>query len=173
LPAFGKQLALSEVEGRDLARPLSSNFAYTLEIHMWRMGSRLFLGMLAASIFTNAIAVYLLHDVDADRIGRLNLAYWDLTLEFLVFTVVVAAVFLLVSWIGSLVLRLRVVNSGLKLGFALGVAVILIQYPAEFIARKLSFEHSADSFLLAYLLLAPICCAAIIFLDAHKRRSAD
>ena len=41
--------------------------------------------MFATAMFTNAAAVYLLHDVDADRIGKWNLAYWELTLEFLVF----------------------------------------------------------------------------------------
>jgi hypothetical protein len=32
---------------------------------MWRFAFRFFLGVFAAAIFTNAAAVYLLHDVDA------------------------------------------------------------------------------------------------------------
>ena len=46
---------------------------------MWRLASRFFLGIFVAALFTNAVAVYLLHDVDPDRIGKLNLAYWELT----------------------------------------------------------------------------------------------
>jgi hypothetical protein len=142
-------------------------------IPMWHVGFRLFLGMLTTAIFTNAVAVYLLHDVDIDRIGRLNLAYRELTLESLIFAIVATAIFLLAGWIGSLVLRLRVASSGLRLGFVLGIALMLIQYPGELIVRKFSSQHSADSFLLAYLLLAPMCCAGIIILDCHRRRSDD
>jgi hypothetical protein len=38
-----------------------------LQFHMWRLSFRFFLGIVAAAIFTNAVAVYLLHGVDADR----------------------------------------------------------------------------------------------------------
>jgi hypothetical protein len=119
-------------------------------------------------MFTNAVAVYLLHDVDADRIGRLNLAYWELTLEFLAFSLVVAACFLLLTWIGTTVFGLRDVTLNLRLGFVLGIAVMLLQYPAEFAVRRLSPTHS-DAFLLGYLLLSPLCCAAIVLLNTRRR----
>jgi hypothetical protein len=60
---------------------------------MWRSTSRFFLGIFAAAIFTNAAVVYLLHDVDPDRIGELNLAYGELTLEFFSFGIVLAVFF--------------------------------------------------------------------------------
>jgi hypothetical protein len=157
----------------DCDNPVPRHSTDTPVIPMWHVGFRLFLGMVTTSIFTNAVAVYLLHDVDIDRIGRLNLAYRELTLESLIFAIVATAIFLLASWIGSLVLRLRVASSGLRLGLVLGIAFMLIQYPGELIVRKFSSQHSADSFLLAYLLLAPMCCAGIIILDCHRRRSAD
>jgi hypothetical protein len=137
---------------------------------MWRLTSRFFLGIFAAALFTNAVAVYLLHDVDADRIAKLNLAFWELTREFVAFGLIAAAFFLLLIWIGALVFRLRDIPPNLKLGFTLGIAVILLQYPAEFAVRKLA-GHSSDAFLLGYLLLSPVCCAAIILLNSHRRRA--
>jgi hypothetical protein len=137
---------------------------------MWRLTSRFFLGIFASAMFTNAVAVYLLHDVDADRIGKWNLAYGELTLEFFVFSLALTVCFFLVVWIGTIAFGLRDIMPSLKLGFALGIAVTLIQYPAEFVVRKLTAGHSADAFLLGYLLLSPICCAVIILLNSHKRR---
>jgi hypothetical protein len=128
--------------------------------------------MFAAAMFTNAAAVYLLHDVDADRVGKWNLAYYELTLEFFVFSLVLTVSFLLLTWIGRVVFGLRDVTLNLKLGFVLGIAVTLIQYPAEFTIRKLTPGHSAEAFLLGYLLLSPICCAAIMLLNSHIRRPA-
>jgi len=88
--------------------------------------------------------------------------------EVLIVGLVVAIPFVLLTWIGTVVLGLRDVTVNLKLGFVPGMAVTLIQYPAEFIGRKLTPAHSADAFLLGYLLLSPICCAAIVLLNSHK-----
>src|SRR3979411_2289101 len=99
---------------------------------MWRLTSRFCIGTFAAAMFTNAAAVYLLHDVDADRVGKWNLAYYELTLEFFVFSLVLTVSFLLLTWIGRVVFGLRDVTLNLKLGFVLGIAVTSIQYPAEF-----------------------------------------
>jgi hypothetical protein len=129
--------------------------------------------MFATALLTNAAAVYLLHDVDADRIGKWNLAFWELTLEFFIFSLVLTASFFLLTWIGIMVFRLRQVALNFKLGLALGIGVMLVQYPAEYAVRKLAPGHSADSFLLGYILLSPICCAAIVLLSAHKRRAAS
>jgi hypothetical protein len=138
---------------------------------MWRSTSKFFVGMFATAMLTNAAAVYLLHDVDADRIGRWSLAYWELTLEFLIFSLVVAGAFLLLLWIGTAVFNLRDVTVNSRLSFFLGIAVMLIQYPAEFTVRKLTTGNSVDGFLLGYILLSPVCCAAIVLLDNHKRRA--
>lgn len=140
---------------------------------MWRLTSRFFIGMFATALFANAAAVYLLRDVDADRVGKWNLAFWELNLEFFIFSLVLTVCFFLLTWIGAMVFRLRHVAPNLKLSFALGIAVMLIQYPAEFTVRKLTPGHSTDSFLLGYILLSPICCAAIVLLNAHKRRAAS
>jgi hypothetical protein len=138
---------------------------------MWRLTSRFFLGIFAAAVFTNAAAVYLLHDVDPDRIGKLNLAYWELTLEFFAFGLVLAVIFFVLTWIGTLALRLRDITPNLKLGLILGIAVTVLQYPAEFAVRKFG-ENWADAFLLGYLLVSPVCCTAIILLNSYKRRMA-
>lgn len=139
---------------------------------MWRLTSSFFIAMFATALLTNAAAIYLLHDVDADRIGKWNLAFWELSLEFFIFSLVLTVSFLLLTWIGIMVFRLRQVALNFKLGLVLGIAVVLVQYPAEFIVRKLASGHSADSFLLGYMFVSPICCAAIVLLCAHKRRSA-
>jgi hypothetical protein len=140
---------------------------------MWRLTSRFFIAMFATALLTNAAAVYLLHDVDADRIGKWNLAFWELTLEFFIFSLVLTVSFFLLTWIGIMVFRLRQVALNFKLGLVLGIAVMLVQYPAEFTVRKLAPGHSADSFLLGYILLSPICCAAIVLLSARRRRAAS
>ena len=124
---------------------------------MWRVTYSFLSGVLIAAMITNGVAVYLLHDVDADRIGKWNLAYWELSKEFFFFALIVLGVFLIVTWIGSLVL---------------GIGLILIQYPTEFAVRKLSAAHSADTFLLTYLLLSPVCCAAIILIDRYRTAAA-
>ena len=87
---------------------------------MWRLTSRFFLGILAAAICTNAAAVYAFHDVDADRIGERNLAYRELMLEFLAFSLVVTALFLVLTWgqNGGVSLTKSPLNT--KLGFVLG-----------------------------------------------------
>jgi hypothetical protein len=92
-----------------------------------------------------------------------------LTLEFFAFSLVLTLIFFLLTWIGTLVFRLRDVPPSRGLSFVLGIAVTSIQYPAEFAVRKLA-ANSADAFLLGYLLLSPVCCAAIVLLNSYKRR---
>src|ERR1700691_4432472 len=116
---------------------------------MWQMSSRFFVGIFVAAMFTNAVAVYLLHDIDADRMGQLNFAYWELTLEFLAYSLLVAVCFFLLTWIGRMVFRLRDARLNPRLGFVLGMAVTLLQYPAELAVRRLSPAYT-DTFLLGY-----------------------
>jgi len=59
-------------------------------------------------MLTNAVAIYLLHDVGADRIGKWNLAYSELTQEFVLFAIIVAGLFFLWTWIGNSVFHLKV-----------------------------------------------------------------
>lgn len=139
---------------------------------MWRMTWRFYVGMLVAALFTNAVAVYLLHDVDPDRIGQWNLAYRELAEEFLLFAFVVAALFLLFTWLGKVLLRLPRVSESSNWALSLGIAVILIQYPAEYTVRLIT-GHSADTFLTIYVLLSPLCCAAIILARSQRREAAS
>jgi len=138
---------------------------------MWRLSSRFFLGLFGAAICANAVALYLLHDVDADRIGKLNLAYGELMEEFFIFSAIACAIFLLVTWIGKRVLRLHGVRRDARLALLLGIALIVIQYPAEFLVRHLASQRVTDAFLLAYLLFSPFLCAAIFLFASHKRQS--
>jgi hypothetical protein len=135
---------------------------------MWRLSFMFFIGMFTAATLTNAISVYLLHDVDADLTGKWNQAYWNLTIEFFFFAVVVAALFLTVTWVGTLILHLRDTPANSRLVMVLGIALILFQYPAEFAVRKLSASHSADTFLLAYLVLSPVACSTIVLIRRYR-----
>jgi len=135
---------------------------------MWRLTWRFYVGTLVAALFTNAVAVYLLHDVDADRIGQWNLAYRELAEEFLLFALVVAALFLLSTWLGKTLLRLPPVSGNSRLALSLGIAVILIQYPVELTVRLMT-RHSADMVLTIYMLLSPLCCAAIVLVRSQRQ----
>jgi hypothetical protein len=135
---------------------------------MWRLSFMFFIGMFTAAMLTNAISVYLLDDVDADLIGKWNQAYWDLTIEFFFFAVVVAALFLTVTWVGTLILHLSHTPPNSRLALVLGIALILFQYPAEFAVRKLNAGHSANTFLLAYLVLSPMACSTIVLIRRYR-----
>lgn len=135
---------------------------------MWRLARAFYFALLLTALFTNAVAVYLLHDVDADRIGQWNLAFRELAQESMYFSVFVAALFFLFTWAGKLLLRLPRVAENSKLAWSLGLGVVLLQYPSELAARKIAGQQ-ADTLLLIYMLLSPICCAAIILRTSRPK----
>ena len=61
--------------------------------------------MLVAVLPVNAVSVYVLHDVDKDRVGRWNLAFLELCEEFLIFSALATGLFLLFLWAGRALLR--------------------------------------------------------------------
>ena len=139
---------------------------------MWRLAWRFYFGTFVAALFTNAVAVYLLHDVDSDRIGQWNLAYRELAEEFLLFAFIVAGLFLLFTWLGKTLLRLPRVSENSRLALSLGIALILIQYPVEFTVRLIT-RQPADRFLMIYMLLSPLCCAAIVLVRSQRLEAAS
>jgi hypothetical protein len=63
--------------------------------------------MTITTLSLNAFSVYLLHDVDADRVGQWNLAYLELTGEFLILAAVVGIFVLALTWFGGILLGLQ------------------------------------------------------------------
>jgi hypothetical protein len=133
---------------------------------MWRVVSRFAAGLLATVLPVNAISVYILHDVDKDRVGRWNLAFFKLCEEFLIFSVLASVLFLLCLWVGRALLR-KPLSPDYVLAFWLGVAVILVQYPIELAARAL-LPSWKDTLLLLYPLLSPLFCAILFLWKGRK-----
>ena len=122
--------------------------------------------MLVTVLPVNAISVYILHDVDKDRVGRWNLAFFELCEEFLIFSVLASGLFLLFLWGGRALLR-KPLSPNYVLAFWLGVAVILVQYPIELAGRAL-FPTLKDALLTFYPLLSPLFCAILFLLKSRK-----
>jgi len=120
--------------------------------------------MTIAALPLNAISVYLFHDVDRDRVGQWNLAYLELSEEFLILAVIVGAIVLLLTWLGRILFHLQGTPTNPKLAFFLGILLILAQYPIELAARKY-FPVQKDIVLGLYPFLSPIVCTALLLWD--------
>jgi hypothetical protein len=127
---------------------------------MWRVAYRFFAGMMIAVLPINFIAVYLLHDVDQDQVGHLNLAFFGLFEEFAIFSLVVVGLLIFFLWCGRIILRMQVrANSTLPL--IMGALVIVVQYAIE-IAGRLLLPSLPDTVRTLYLLLSPLFCAVFL-----------
>jgi hypothetical protein len=127
---------------------------------MQKLAKAFFWGLVVAGVSLNAISVYLLHDVDANRIGKLNLAFAELCEEFSFFIVIASVFFLFVLWIGKKLLRLQLLAPNQRLAFSLGAMLMIAQYGIDFFVRAL-LPNQRGTVLTAYLLLSPVLCAAI------------
>jgi hypothetical protein len=132
---------------------------------MWRIAYSFFGGLMITVLPVNFISVYLLHDVDKDRMGRWNLAFLELCQEFLLFGLVVTGLFLFFLWCGRALLRIPA-SSNYVLAFFMGVLVIVVQYPVERAGRAV-FQSRDDIVLNLYLLLSPLFCAVLFLLKSR------
>ena len=121
--------------------------------------------MVAAVLPVNFISVYLLHDVDKERVGRWNLAFFELFEEFLLFSLVVTGLFLFFLWCGRALLRIPA-SSNYVLAFSMGVLVILLQYPIE-VGGRAVLPAWEDVVLTLYLLLSPLICAVVFLIKSR------
>ncbi len=121
--------------------------------------------MLITVLPVNFISVYLLHDVDKERAGQWNLAFFELCEEFLIFSMVVTGLFLFFLWCGRVLLRIPP-SSNYVLAFSMGVLVILVQYPIELAGRAVlpSWE---DVVVTLYLLVSPLLCAVFFLIRSR------
>ena len=136
---------------------------------MWRLTRNFSFGIIVGGIPINLISVYLFHDVDKERVGQWDPAYNDLAVELTIFAVAMTLVLWLLTFLGRLIFSLRGSPTNPKLGFALGLAVIIVQYPWDFVARKLFPTHSNEQ-LGAYMILSVFSSAAILVWDNFARK---
>jgi hypothetical protein len=132
---------------------------------MWRIAYSFFGGLTITVLPVNFISVYFLHDVEKDRMGRWNLAFFELCEEFLLFGLVVTGLFLFFLWCGRALLRIPA-SSNYVLAFFMGVLVIIVQYPVERAGRAV-LPSRVDVVLNLYLLLSPLLCAVLFLIKSR------
>jgi len=123
------------------------------------------LGIFCAALLSDAASVYVFHDVDKDMVGRWNEAFVGLLGEMILFTLVIGFGVAILFWIGRLVFRVKGYAPRAKLGLFLGVAVSVIQYPWDFVGRRMAPDF-ADAFLSAYMILAILLCSIVLVRDS-------
>ena len=125
-------------------------------------------GILCTALLSDAVSVYIFHDVDKDKIGHWNEAFAGLCIEFVLFTVIVGSGVALLSLLGRKLLHLKGYSPRSKLAFLLGVGVTVIQYIWDFAGRA-AFPKFADSSLLLYLIVAIVLCSIVIVRDNFRQ----
>jgi hypothetical protein len=131
----------------------------------------LILGILCAALLCSAISVYLFHDVDHDMTGRLNDAFSQLCVEFILFAVLVGGGAGLLAFLGSFLFHLRGYSPRPAFSYVLGIGATVVQYPWDFLGRVL-FPKLADASLAVYLVVAMFLCAAFLLGDSFKQKKA-
>jgi cytochrome bd-type quinol oxidase subunit 1 len=135
---------------------------------MWRAILLLMLGMLCTALFLDAISVYVFHDVDQDKIGHWNEAFADLSVEAVVFSLIISGAAWFLALLGRQLFNLRGYSPRARIGLSLGIAAVGFQYPFEFAGRKLVPNH-AEFFLAFYLVAAVFLCTSVLLRDTIKQ----
>jgi hypothetical protein len=128
----------------------------------------LMLGTFCAALFSSAIAVYVLHDVDKEKIGHWNEAFAELCTEGVLFTVAIGGGVALLTLVGRRLFHLKGYSPRSKLGVCLGIGVTVLQYPWDFVGRT-AFPKLADSSLSLYLIVAIVLCSIVIVRDNFRQ----
>ena len=68
---------------------------------MWRAIRLLVLGIFCTALFLGAISVYIFHDVDKNKIGHWNEAFADLSIEAVVFSLIISGAVWLLALLGA------------------------------------------------------------------------
>jgi len=126
------------------------------------------LGIFCASLLSDAISVYIFHDVDKEMIGHWNEAFAGLCTESVLFVVIVGGGVTLLTFVGRRFYHLKGYSPRAKLALFLGIGVTILQYPWDFIGR-VAFPKLADSSLALYLIVAIIFCSIVIVRDNFRQ----
>ena len=142
---------------------------YTCPRHnMRRAILLLMLGILCTALFSAAISVYILHDVDQDKIGHWNEAFEGLCIESVLFTAIVSGGVGLLALLGRHLFHLQGYSPRAMLGLLLGIGVAVFQYPWEVAAKK-ELPNLVDPSRSLYLVVAIILCSIVIVRDNFKQ----
>jgi cytochrome bd-type quinol oxidase subunit 1 len=126
------------------------------------------LGIFCTALFLAAISVYVFHDVDQDKIGHWNEAFADLSIEAIVFSLIISGAIWLLAFLGRQLFNLRGYSPRARIGLSLGIAAAVFQYPFEFVGRKL-VPNLAKSFLSFYSVAAIFLCTAVLLRDTFTQ----
>ena len=130
------------------------------------------LGTFSTALLISLFSVYILHDVDQDKVGHLNQAFAGLCAESIVFALILGAITGLFTAVARSFFPLNRYESRPAFGIFLGACVTVCQYPWDFFSRKL-FPKFADLALGSYLVIASVLCVAILLRDALSQGKAD
>jgi len=114
------------------------------------------------------VSVYVFHDVDQDKIGHWKEASEDLSIEAVVFSLIIGGAVGLLTVLARHLFHLHDSCPRARVGLSLGIAVTAFQYPCEFVVRKL-VPSFAESFLYFYIAAAILFCAAVLLRDTSKQ----
>ncbi|MGA3031701.1 MAG: hypothetical protein ABSD70_00355 [Terracidiphilus sp.] len=126
------------------------------------------LGIFCTFLMVATISVYVFHDVDQDEIGHWNDAFAGLSIEGVLFTVIISAGVALLTLAGRNLFHLRGYSPRAKLGLFLGIGVSVLQYPWDFLGR-MAFPRLTDFSLSLYLVVAIVVCSVVIVRDNYKQ----
>jgi len=87
------------------------------------------LGVFCAALFIGAISVYVFHDVDKDEIGHWNEAFAGLSIELVLFTLIIGGGVALLTFLGRHLFHLKGYAPRSKLGFFLALAFLYSNIP--------------------------------------------
>ena len=128
----------------------------------------LMLGVFCTALLSSAISVYLLHDVDNDKIGQWNQALVALSIEAALFTLVIGGGIALLTLLGRLLFHLKGYSPRATLGLFLGMGITIFQYVWDFAGRA-AFPKLADTSLGLYLVVAIVFCSIVLVRDNLKQ----
>jgi hypothetical protein len=130
------------------------------------------LGIFATALLSDAVSVYIFHDVDKEKVGHLNEAFVGLVAEIILFTLVIGLGVALLAALGRKLLHLKSYRPHARLGLFLGIGITAMQYPWDYIGRAF-FPSFADTFLSLYLVLAIVICSIFIVWDSFMRMKSS
>jgi hypothetical protein len=135
---------------------------------MWLLILNFCRGILLSGVLLSAVSVYIFHDVDKELIGKWNIAFRGLLGELFLFGFFVALGTAVLTQLGRLIGNLRPAVPSPKLGFIVGIGVILAQYPVEYLIRKIALERYGFGLDL-YIILSMVIPSAV-FIEACRRQ---
>jgi len=136
---------------------------------MFRSIRSLLLGILCASLLIDAIAVYVLRDVDQNQIGHWNEAFTGLCVESILFSLIIVGPVWLLTFLGLRLFHLKNHFPRAMLALLLGIGATVIQYPLELATRKL-LPKLTEFFLGSYLIATIVLCTVVLLYDSFRRR---